>query len=79
MAINMAMSGFGFYGMLGFAVPGLCYKLLFRGGIWPGAKLNESLPTEGDIVHEQSLRWMGFVGELDGTDDLATRSGSDLT
>ena len=64
MAINMAVSGFGFYGMLGLAVPQFCYKLLFRGGGkagWPGSKKNENLPEDGDVVHEQALRWMGFV------------------
>ena len=60
-AIKMTMAGFSFYGGLGFAAPALCYKLLFRGGIWPGTKKSETLTDDGDVVHEQAIKWMGFV------------------
>ena len=63
LAIKLATSGFGFYGILGFAAPQLCYKLLFRGGIWPGTKQSETLPEEGDIAQQQAIKWMGFCGE----------------
>ena len=58
--MKFAVSGFGFYGLLGFAAPSLCYKLLFKGGLWPGTKKNDSIPEEADVVHQQTARWMGF-------------------
>ena len=31
----------------------------------PSAKKSETLPEDGDVVHEQALRWMGFVALYD--------------
>jgi hypothetical protein len=60
-AIKFAMGGFTWYGALGFFAPSLCYKLLFKGGLWPGTKKNDTIPEEADVVHAQTARWMGFA------------------
>merc|ERR1712199_88577 len=48
------------YALAMFFVPGIAYKLFFKGGLAMPGKV-EDLPDEADKVHKQMLRWLGFA------------------
>ena len=63
---------------------GLCHKIFFKGGIWPGTKKIEKAAEEDDDIGKQKLRWIGFalmasqVYKFALTDNLTTNQKTAL-